>query len=393
MRKSSVDVAMGLLREDVVTEKPANGPKVPDKELRRRKRATARPLLLAEEGKTVLQTHAVGKANQKRYQLAVERFSSWNMTPLPTWSRDQMDLLLVNFLDDMFWEGEQLAQGTAMLAAVQHKWPELGRGERTSFPRSRQALQGWRRLGPARARLPFPWLVAAGAAHWMAEQSLAEMALTTVLAFICYLRPGVAAALVVEQFTPPVATLTVGGKRGPEHVWCVNLHPQEWETSSKTGTWDETVEITDIEQWAWVELALAARMAKSRVGLHAWGRRTTATLDGVAQGEPLMAETHAQWAATLREALRCLGVPAKSDPHLYRLRNGGAPHDVAYKLRSLDQVQKRGSWRSTASVARYAKPARLNEQIQAMPATVVADLRRRESQLPQLLLKRLSEKH
>ncbi len=105
-----------------------------------------------------------------------------------------------------------------------------------------------------------------------------------------------------------------------------------------------------------------------------------------------MAESHALWAATLRDALRCLGVPAKSEPRLYRLRHAGASHDVAYKLRNLDQVMKRGSWRSTASVARYAKPARLNEQIQAMPAAVVADLRRRESQLPQLLLKRLSEK-
>ena len=39
------------------------------------------------------------------------------------------------------------------------------------------------------------------------------------------------------------------------------------------------------------------------------------------------------------------------------------------------------AWKTTTSVARYSKPARLNEQIKAMPAPVVKELERREKEL------------
>ncbi len=49
-----------------------------------------------------------------------------------------------------------------------------------------------------------PWLLAAGAAHWTAMNISADMALLTVLAFVCYLRPGVAGRAVLEQLTAAV---------------------------------------------------------------------------------------------------------------------------------------------------------------------------------------------
>ncbi len=98
----------------------------------------------------------------------------------------------------------------------------------------------------------------------MAAKVSPRMALVTVLAFFaCHLRPGVAAALVIEQFMPPLRHVGQDGKRGPEQVWCMNLHPQEWEIGSKTGMWDETVEITDVDEWSWLDQCLAARMAES----------------------------------------------------------------------------------------------------------------------------------
>ena len=107
----------------------------------------------------------------------------------PPNSPEQMDASLVLYLEEMFFEGEELHRGTTMLAALLHKWPEMGRGIRTSLPRSRQSLQGWKRMGPSRARLPLPWLIAAGAAHWMVENVSAVMSPLTVLTFVCYLRP------------------------------------------------------------------------------------------------------------------------------------------------------------------------------------------------------------
>ena len=82
-------------------------------------------------------------------------------------------------------------------------------------------------------------------------------------------------------------------------------------------------------------------------------------------------------------------MPAANVPHLCRLRHGGASADVATKTRTLDEVQKRGAWRSQASVARYAKPARLNQQLNALPKPVLKDLQDRAAklriELPRLL--------
>ena len=149
---------------------------------------------------------------------------------------------------------------------------------------------------------------------------------------------------------------------------------------SKTGTFDETVEITDLEHWSWLGPCLQARIGNRHVG-RSWGRQQTAGLPSHGEGEPVMLETQAEWSRALQAAFQDLGVPADNVPHLYRLRHGGASHDVAYRLRGLPAVQKRGAWKTTTSVARYSKPARLNEQIKAMPAPVVKELERREREL------------
>ncbi len=105
-----------------------------------------------------------------------------------------------------------------------------------------------------------------------------------------------------------------------------------------------------------------------------------------------MRESQAEWARALQVAFQELKVPTANEPHLYRLRHGGASHDVAMKWRNLDEVQKRGSWRSTRSLARYAKPARLNEQLRAVDDAVLQDLEHRESELRLNLRKWLSER-
>ncbi len=53
-------------------------------------------------------------------------------------------------------------------------------------------------------------LLAAGAAHWMERNVGPSVALLTVLAFTCYLRPGVAAKLAMEQLTPPLKQYKTG---------------------------------------------------------------------------------------------------------------------------------------------------------------------------------------
>ena len=355
---------------------------------RKRKRALVRCSMTADPGKSLLQSYSITEASRERYLRSYREFTHWSGANLSSLTEAAMDEELCAFVEDMFWDGEELGMGTLALAATLHFHPALGRGVRGRLPETRQALQGWKRLGPSRARLPLPWLLAAAAAHWMALNLSVNMALLTVLAFFCYLRPGVAARLVLEQLTPPVKLYT-GGARKPEHGWALNLHPQEWEEPSKTGAWDETVEVTDRDELEWLGDCLASRLRQSR-GLHMRARAMGSLVDR-SEGEPLMAETQQEWSRALQCAFKELRIPAANQPHLYRLRHGGASHDVSARWRTLDEVQKRGAWRSTRSLARYAKPARINEQLRALGDDVLREVERREAEL-KLMLPRWLEK-
>ncbi len=79
-------------------------------------------------------------------------------------------------------------------------------------------------------------------------------------------------------------------------------------------------------------------------------------LAGAGEGEPLMTDSQASWSRALQASMAELGVPPDNVMHLYRLRHGGASHDVAHRLRSLGSVQKRGSWKTMASVAGIRSP-------------------------------------
>ena len=55
------------------------------------------------------------------------------------------------------------------------------------------------------------------------------------------------------------------------------------------------------------------------------------------------------------------------DVHLYQLRHGGASHDSAGGFRSLEDVRRRGRWRSWASVRRYEKGSRIGQVLLKLP--------------------------
>ena len=171
-----------------------------------------------------------------------------------------MGPFLAQYSDQLFMAGEEVPVGTKTLAAVLHRWPKLGRRSPRSLPEARQALQGWQRAAPLQSRLPLPWLMVAGIADYMAEHHSCRMAFLTVLAFHCYLRPGVAAKLAVEYLTPPVSN------EGPEALWNLNLQRQEHEKPSKTGTWDETVIVGDSPSWTLLSKLIAVLWRSSQSG-------------------------------------------------------------------------------------------------------------------------------
>ena len=351
---------------------------------RQTRRATAKEKLAEavpahDEGEqSFLCQRSVSVPTLTRYREEVAAITMWShgegLGALRVTNMPKLDAQVTEYLNALYFDGEGLSRGTYVVSAVLHTWPDLARSTQRPLPLCRQALKGWRNLAPPQSRLPLPWDIVAAIAHELATELSPRMSLLTVLVFHSYMRPGVAHKLRMDQLTPPVPC-----GQGPQALWTLNLHPQELEQPSKTGAWDETLPLADVAGWEW--LAQALTLVIGRGAQHVLGRH----------GETLADRPLADWtAAFLRIATR-LGVPLETRAVLYRLRHGGASHDVALQLRSLAEVRKRGCWRSDSSVARYAKPARLNQQLLALGEQNLTQVQALAAACPTTLLRALSE--
>jgi hypothetical protein len=56
---------------------------------------------------------------------------------------------------------------------------------------------------------------------------------------------------------------------------------------------------------------------------------------------------------------------------LYSLRRGGASEDVLRRRRSLEEVQRRGRWRSQTSVRRYTKEAKILSELRKVKPSLL----------------------
>jgi integrase len=100
-------------------------------------------------------------------------------------------------------------------------------------------------------------------------------------------------------------------------------------------------------------------------------------------GEKVWAFDYPQFVREFNKCLKELGITLPITP--YQTRHSGPSVDVARGLRDLVQVQRRGQWRTTQSVQRYEKEARLTESWHLLPADTQALLLRCESHLADVL--------
>ena len=127
---------------------------------------------------------------------------------------------------------------------MMHLWPSLK--PQGGFPRAARALKGWRRLVPARARRPIPWLAACAMMGTLLFLGKDDLAFAILIAFVCYLRPGELCGLRPEQIVAPVRGA------GPEAMqWGLILGPLESGKPNKTGEFDESA-LIDWEELNWI---------------------------------------------------------------------------------------------------------------------------------------------
>ena len=93
----------------------------------------------------------------------------------------------------------------------------------------------------------------------------------------------------------------------------------------------------------------------------------------------------AELATEFRLSVEQVGL-AELQPTLYAIRHGGASEDFLRRRRSFDEIQRRGRWRTTTSVRRYTKEAKVLSELHKVSAMVLSYGEFVEPQLQQLFL-------
>ena len=188
---------------------------------------------------------------------------------------------------------------------------------------------------PAVARTSTPWPVVAYIALQLAQRGHRAMAVTMLVGFINYFRPGTNMKIRRRDLIPPTA--------GVSHLWSFLTHPTEMGQPSKTGSFDDSV-IWDTDFLAWVTRAFEI-LKVGDPNLPLWPFSYSVLTSQVAK---ITKETGLHF------------VP-------YQLRHAGPAHDRLHNLRPLLEVQKRGGWRSHRSLVRYGNTARVSAKFQKLP--------------------------
>jgi hypothetical protein len=319
------------------------------KERRKQTRANAVKKL---KGKTILEEASVSQACLARYQSCWNRVSHLLLTSKGRLKNiETVDQELCQFLEEQYYEGEDISLAQYTVASVLFFNPSLKAHGNAALPRVKQSLKGWRKLCPTRSRMPVPWEVTCLLVQDMIGLGKIHLALHTLLMHTLYLRPSEALRLRHCDVVKPVK-----GRGCGYQAWTFVLHPMEMGIPSKTQEYDESLQL-DLPYHQGIGDCLSRWIQKRQLG------KQSKIFDHNIQE----LNNH------LGKAERRLNLGKIHAIHAYRFRHGGASYDFVMKLRDLTSVQHRGRWKSLNSVRRYQKGARLAQLFGALPA----DVRRR----------------
>jgi len=172
---------------------------------------------------SVLEKASVSEVTQSGYivKIAVfEQFAAELNPPLD--SGENIDMAMVDYLDQIFLDGSDLDDATRLFAAWRWRNPNFRRNGHIRLSRVSRALQGWKKLSPTRA--PMPWIFAAFIVSRMVESGDLVGALALITMFLCSLRPGEAMRLKEADLVRPTPQCS---------YWALNLHPSSRGESSK----------------------------------------------------------------------------------------------------------------------------------------------------------------
>ena len=183
------------------------------------------------------------------------------------------------------------------------------------------------------------WPTVAAIATELIRAGRLQMAIWTLLSFTTYLRPTEMMRLRRKHIIPPI--------HGISSHWSVLVADAELNEVTKTGGSDESV-VLDSKLTKFLDSPLNHLKAGP-------------------QESPLWDFEYPELIKQFKQAAGKVGVPKRTP---YQLRHSGPSWDRLHKLRSLEEVKRRGKWKQMLSVMRYEKHATLTSEFQKLTASM-----------------------
>ena len=249
-----------------------------------------------------------------------------------------LDETLVDYCCQKALEGHAGDFGDKLRAALLAKHPAYVREGKISTPRFDRARKGWKKLAPSFARDAAAEEMCFAVCGYMLSMGWRDSALINATQFSTYGRPSSILRLSTDDFISADAS-----DKNPTLL----MDPREGLVPNKTGKFDNTVILDDTrlpELGALLEEHVSRREAAEKRSpdktIPLWG------IDAQTVHEQFIQATGA----------------LRIDKHYrsqYQNRHGGPSRDRELKLRSLEEVQRRGHWALSTSVRNYEKAGRL----------------------------------
>ena len=299
-----------------------------------------------EGGLSTLEIIKVGSPSETHYVQQASAFVDWMVQqepPLCPLSGHEAGLCLLEYLDELFFQGAEAADGSKLKAALNHLLPEL-KGDTVMQARLRGAIASWGKHAPGQTRVGMPKALVFALLGAMIHRKKIRSALAAATSFYTCGRPGECLSLTGD---------CISSGRDNMGRPCVGIlfHPADAGTPGKTGETDESV-VLDMPEMQWL------------------GRNLLLLKDMQPKNSKLFDLSQEELSRDFFNGLRDLKV-ADLGLSPYSLRHSGASNDYLNKIRPLLDIKMRGRWKSDSSLKRYTKPAFLLKMEEKLPDPVV----------------------
>ena len=292
---------------------------------------------------TYLEQKSVIISRQKSYVKAWDEFVAWTAQhAMKTQTLEQLDRALCERINQMFFDGQDLADAMTLVAAARFTREDVPKA--SVLVKSSRAMKGFSKLDPPQGRLPLPYPVLCLIVQKLWKTHY-QVAMWLLLTWGTCARPGEAHRVLVQDVVPPtrLCKFTVVVLNSGHGV--LNKEVNQLRSIRQTSKVGESDEAVLLDQPYLTGLGEKLRL--------------------LGAGQPpqshLFQFSMEHGTRLFNQCLQDLSLNQHGLNCVYQIRHGSASTDVLTQHRSLVDVQKRGRWATAKSVRRYSNGGRISQ--------------------------------